>query len=1602
MTQTKGKIKQLLALIMVFAIVLPMSATAVAAPADETYVFADTMMDDFLAVYLRDHLNRQGQTVGKSTWRWSDHTNTPNASGEKSRETDFWLSALIFDTFNDALEYSKDLKHKVTLDALYESFMNSGYHPTWDVHVWDNNTYNDDLCWWAQAFERTYRLTGDTKYLETSMDMFSEIWSCWENASSPTTRYGGAPYGGITWRHNNVNNWQTSGKNVCTNANAALIAARLAKTLAATDSVKSAAYASQAKQIYDWSYAHLYKGNGYVIDTVNSSGSESTAQFTYNYGMFAGAAYEMYTLFGDEIYLQTCKDILNYGWNSMTLADGLTIKDEGQGDSAGFKMILLRQTANIVYKGGLVDYEKYLKANAVQAWKNRRLTDGLCGSNLAMKPKPDAGIASPCAILGPALLYWTGIDPTLDYGYDLIDLTDGKDGIYQSEAASNEYINYDSSQSGYTGTGYTQYWDADGPHVQDGYVRFDVEVAEAGIYKLNFRWYTRGNNTRRLSINNGPISILNFTRTAANRWEDLPYYAYFNEGINTVKVIYYNKNTHPTSDQDMDSWLFLDYLAVDYLAPCAAPKQTVALNGVNSIADYTDGWNGATDGQYVEFNVTVPKTGVYTLDFFYSNNSGSASSRELTVNGYASKNLISFPVVGPGWSHSSKVSVPDIALEAGENSVRLANNSAKGTTQYINLLKYLGVTLQYSVAAGEEMMQDFIDAYLREHYDEDGNPAGISTWRWTDNPEKGGGSTYEKRRETDFWLSALIFDTFNDALEYSKNPKYIAMIDGLFESFIESKWHPTWDVHDWMFNTYTDDLCWWAQAFERSYRLTGDQKYLDMAEWMWEEIMKSWDETPGYGGEPYGGFFWRRTAGDNVINPLNASKNVCSNLNSCIVVTRLAKDYATIDPAKSAAYLEQAKKGFAWAKAHLLRDTDYYIYDNVSYNGNRSTGQYTYNYGNFAGAAYELYAITGEQEYMDICLGVLRNAWDRFSQNDNLTITGSEGTGDGSGFKMILIRQTASVVNYGGVEEFRKYLDWNAELAWKNRRMSDGLCGVNLATVPTATTDLASPCSAIGPQLAFYTHLDMDSDFGVSKSELLEKINEAKAIGQYAYSPQSFAALQAEIAKAEGIYDNEYASSRSVASEVAKLNTSISRLREINHPEPLLLSGKTPTIFELEDAVFTDSVSKASAIAGFSGTGYATGFKTDLKSGYKEKASFTVDSPVAFEYNLSLRAAVYLKDEAFGKTRTYSATSGYGHQIDVTDGEIGSYWPVTGVSATTPQWLQIDLRNPTEINLVRIRVRNNQASRTADFSLWGGTDKENLVELKASQRYSFTRTSSPYTNAGNYVDVEFDPTVVRYLRVVFTYSSVATCEVAEFEAYAPVRTAALYVDGVKTSDIVMPVNDRKLTGASWETGAIQWQDVEIKGVQIPAGQHDIAIVSEGATLDQYVLDNITIASSVDKTLLDAEIEISPIDREEEFYAPGGIWADYVAAYNAAVAASEYEFSTQLVVDKALEDLQAAHASLGKKITSIGFPDNVPAMVTLARGQSYTFQAIFDSAFEGNFAIATDFEWSLLVPGFAVIDAASGKVIAGTKAGTVPVQIKDKITGLTAQLVLRIV
>ena len=67
-------------------------------------------------------------------------------------------------------------------------------------------------------------------------------------------------------------------------------------------------------------------------------------------GVAAGAAFEMYNLTGEQQYLDTAVEIMDKAFTKFT-SDGLTIVDEGTGDSAGFKTIMLRVAAQMYNSG---------------------------------------------------------------------------------------------------------------------------------------------------------------------------------------------------------------------------------------------------------------------------------------------------------------------------------------------------------------------------------------------------------------------------------------------------------------------------------------------------------------------------------------------------------------------------------------------------------------------------------------------------------------------------------------------------------------------------------------------------------------------------------------------------------------------------------------------------------------------------------------------------------------------------------------------------------------------------------------------------------------------------------------------------------------------------------------------------------------------------------------------------------------------------------------------------------------------------------------------------------------------------------------------------
>jgi len=199
------------------------------------------------------------------------------------------------------------------------------------------NYFYDDMEWNALATLRAFDVTGDTKWKDAAGGIWTDIRGGWNAVQD----------GGIAW-----NKGETGYKNTPANAPACILAARLYTRFNNADDL------DWAKKIYSWLKGHLYDaGSGFVYDGMNKNGDGQVDMnaFTYNQGVFIGAALELYQITKDPSYLndaiKTADNTLSS--SSLTTSDRL-LKDEGQGDGGLFKGIFypLFYTAHFKQRSG--------------------------------------------------------------------------------------------------------------------------------------------------------------------------------------------------------------------------------------------------------------------------------------------------------------------------------------------------------------------------------------------------------------------------------------------------------------------------------------------------------------------------------------------------------------------------------------------------------------------------------------------------------------------------------------------------------------------------------------------------------------------------------------------------------------------------------------------------------------------------------------------------------------------------------------------------------------------------------------------------------------------------------------------------------------------------------------------------------------------------------------------------------------------------------------------------------------------------------------------------------------------------------------------------
>lgn len=309
----------------------------------------------------------------------SDHNIDPThqVGPENGRYSDYWWEAQSFDLVLDHYQRTRSPRdHKIIEQAYY------GFLKAYPNYL--QNDYNDDIGWWANYLARAYQLTGEKKFLATSKKMFNFILG-YEDST-----FGG----GIWWKNTETGPNADNEKNVATNGTAAMTATRLYRITGQRH------YLNTATRLFSFLKDNYYH-NGRIVDRIRN-GQPIFQDWTYDYGQFANAAFQLYRLTGKrEYYLLADK---TYDYSIKNVAQDGILPAEGNYDAGGFKGIYVRDLAEFAQKTHSFKYSRFLQNNAYHVVMNQN-SQGLSGNDWTTKT-PETATQSHSAASGVILLQY--------------------------------------------------------------------------------------------------------------------------------------------------------------------------------------------------------------------------------------------------------------------------------------------------------------------------------------------------------------------------------------------------------------------------------------------------------------------------------------------------------------------------------------------------------------------------------------------------------------------------------------------------------------------------------------------------------------------------------------------------------------------------------------------------------------------------------------------------------------------------------------------------------------------------------------------------------------------------------------------------------------------------------------------------------------------------------------------------------------------------------------------------------------------------------------------------------------------------------------------
>lgn len=287
-----------------------------------------------------------------------------------------------------------------------------------------------------------------------------------------------------------------------------------------------------------------------------------------------------------------------------------------------------------------------------------------------------------------------------------------------------------------------------------------------------------------------------------------------------------------------------------------------------------------------------------------------------------------------------------------------------------------------------------------------------------------------------WWQSATALESVIDYMTLTGSTAYYDTIE---TTFVNAQKQAPGFV-----NPYYDDEGWWAVTWIKAYDFTGDEKYLRMAQSIFDDMTLGWEtETCG------GGIWWKKPA---------EYKAAIQNELFLVVAARLHQRSG------GGGYLEWAEKEWEWFDGSGMINASSLVNNGLDESCENDGGViWTYTQGVILGGLLELSRITGDEGLLDRAKAIADAAVATLRYPNGVLQEPCEegGTcdGDQESFKGIFVRYLAYLCARLPAEdqrrdEYGKFLTSNADSVWANNRSASNHFGLkwvgpfDKATVP--------------------------------------------------------------------------------------------------------------------------------------------------------------------------------------------------------------------------------------------------------------------------------------------------------------------------------------------------------------------------------------------------------------------------------------------------------------------------------------------------------------------------------------------------------------------------